>query len=263
MGLAFAVHEREVHLGPTFACLVCALLLQIGANFVNDYFDFIKGADTAKRTGPARVMQAGLVTPLEMKLAIVAVFTLSTVIGFYLVLRGGLPILIIGVASIFCAILYTAGPFPLGYIGAGEICVLPFFGPIATAGTYYAITLNWSAEAAIAGIGPGFLAVGVLVVNNLRDIETDSSAGKRTLAVRFGRAFARWEYLCCLIIPSLIACFVGHLPLVCLPVILLVLFSPRLIKAVWTESGSALNIVLARTSRLIFLYSVALSLAVI
>jgi len=134
--MAYSDSDDPLNIAVLLATLLAALLIQIGTNFANDYYDFVKGADTTDRVGPVRATQAGLVTPAQMKTAFIITFALAVLLGAYLVWRGGLPILIIGVASVVCAVLYTAGPFPLAYIGLGEVFVMIFFGPVATGGTY-------------------------------------------------------------------------------------------------------------------------------
>ncbi len=199
MGIAIAVRDGAQHVLAAAAALAGALLIQIGTNFANDYYDGVKGTDTEDRLGPQRAVQAGLVSPRAMRLAFLLTFGLAVLVGAYLVSRGGLPILAIGVASVVCGVLYTGGPRPLGYLGLGDLLVLGFFGPVATAGTYYVQSGIWSEVALIAGLAPGLLAVGLLTVNNLRDVEGDRKAGKHTLAVRFGPNFAKAEFATCLL----------------------------------------------------------------
>ncbi len=199
IGTGMAYAEGQLHWLAASICLLCAVLIQIATNFWNDYADFKKGADTHERIGPRRATQSGLISPAGMRNAAFFVFFLAAAASVYLVHRAGWPFVWIGAAAIISGILYTDGPRPLGYLGLGEIFVLIFFGPVAVGGTYYAQTLHMTRGALIAGIAPGLLSTAVLVVNNLRDIETDAKAGKRTLAVRFGVNFARAEYLVCLL----------------------------------------------------------------
>lgn len=182
--------------GPAaLACLVFALLVQIGTNFANDYYDFVKGADTAERVGPRRAVASGWVTPATMKRAMFAVFALAFITGLTLLGYGGWPLLVIGVASIVCGIAYTGGPYPLGYNGLGDLFVFIFFGLVAVGATYFVQTTVITQEAWFIGAGIGALAANILVVNNYRDVETDARAGKRTLVVRFGRRFARIQFI--------------------------------------------------------------------
>ena len=168
---------------------VGALLITIGTNFCNDYADYASGADTINRKGPTRVTQAGLLSPRQVKVATFIVFALVTVLGVYLIYRAGWVVLLIGFSSIFAGIFYTAGPWPYGYKGLGELFVILFFGPVAVGGTYYVQTLEITSEVLILGFAPGLLGAAILIVNNIRDIEEDRQANKLTLMVRFGRRF--------------------------------------------------------------------------
>ncbi|MBU1674637.1 1,4-dihydroxy-2-naphthoate polyprenyltransferase, partial [bacterium] len=191
IGGTLAYEAGAFALWPCLAALAGALLIQIGTNFTNDLCDHLKGVDDADRIGPLRVTQAGLVTPTQMKIAIFVVFKLAVLVGLYLVFRGGWPVVAIGLASILCGVLYTAGPRPLGYLGLGDLFVLVFYGPVAVGGTYYVITLDITAAVLALSVPPGMMATAVLVVNNLRDMESDRRTGKRALAVRLGRTFTR------------------------------------------------------------------------
>ncbi|MBW1752269.1 MAG: 1,4-dihydroxy-2-naphthoate polyprenyltransferase, partial [Deltaproteobacteria bacterium] len=186
IGSAMAFESGGLHIMSALSALLGAVLIQIGTNFANDYFDYYTGADSTDRLGPTRVVQAGLVQPTTMKAAFIAVFALAVVPGAYLIWRAGLPLFVIGVLSILCGILYTAGPYPLGYVGLGELFVILFFGPVAVGGTYYVQTLQISVPVIISGLAPGLFSVAILTVNNLRDVKSDHRAGKKTLAVRFG-----------------------------------------------------------------------------
>ncbi len=180
---------------PATAALVGAVLIQVATNLANDYFDFVKGGDHAGRLGPTRVVQAGLLPPETVMRAVVLVLGLATLVGAYLVWVGGLPILVVGVLSLVCAIAYTGGPFPLGYHGLGDLFVFLFFGLVAVGGTYWVQARSLPLDLLLAGAGVGAVTTAILVVNNLRDIVTDEEAGKRTLAVRLGRRGTRIEYL--------------------------------------------------------------------
>ncbi len=193
-----------LHLPALLAALVGAMLLQVGTNFCNDYCDWRNGADTPSRKGPVRMTQAGLVSPVAMRQATLAVFLLATAVGVFLIVRGGWPIAVIGVCSILAGVLYSAGRFPLAYLGLGDLFVLTFFGPVATGGTFYVLTLQMSAEVLIAGMAPGLLATAILQVNNIRDREEDSVAGKKTLVVRFGRRLGLGIWAGCVVVAALI-----------------------------------------------------------
>lgn len=190
VGLAVAYSSgKVVSWLPGVACLLGALLLQIGSNLANDYFDFKKGADTPDRLGPTRVTQAGLISERQVLLGMVLTFLVATVVGVYLVAHSGMPIVYIGLASIAAAILYTGGPLPYGYKGLGEIFVFTFFGPVAVMGTEFVLTGRPSYAGALASVPSGLLCANVLVVNNLRDREQDLRSSKRTLIALYGRRF--------------------------------------------------------------------------
>jgi 1,4-dihydroxy-2-naphthoate octaprenyltransferase len=195
VGTALAISARQFHLIVFLATLVCSLLIQIGTNFANDYYDFRKGADTAERLGPTRVTQSGIFTPRQVLLATGYTFALALLLGAYLVAVGGAPILAVGILSILCGIGYTGGPFPLGYHGLGDLFVFVFFGLIAVAGTFYLQTGTVTLHVLLASVPVGLLCANILVVNNLRDIDTDRAAGKRTLAARIGREATRQQYM--------------------------------------------------------------------
>jgi 1,4-dihydroxy-2-naphthoate octaprenyltransferase len=199
MGIVIAWREGAFAALPAAAALVGALLIQVATNFANDYFDGVKGTDTEDRLGPQRLVQAGLISPTAMKRAFILTFGLAALVGAYLVWHAGWPIVVIGLASILFGVLYTGGPRPLGYMGLGDLLVLVFFGPVATAGTHFVQALSWSPTAIVAGLAPGLLGVALLAVNNLRDVDGDREAGKRTLAVRFGTTFAKAEFVGCVL----------------------------------------------------------------
>lgn len=198
--------------------ILFALAIQIGTNFANDYFDFCKGADTEKRKGPRRLTQSGLVSPETMKKATLLVFAFAGMCALYLIAQGGFLIALLAALAIALGYLYTAGPYPLAYIGIADLFVLVFFGPVAVAGTVYLQTGEISSIALLAGLAPGLISTAILTSNNLRDVEEDQAAGKRTLPVRFGLKFGRYEYTFCLIAATLIPLLLvkltqSHLPL--------------------------------------------------
>jgi 1,4-dihydroxy-2-naphthoate octaprenyltransferase len=195
LGTGLAAGRGLFSLYPALAALVGALLIQIGTNLANDYYDHKRGGDTEDRVGPLRVTQAGLIPPTTVRNATYLVLTLALVLGIYLVWVGGIPILIIGVASLLCAVAYTGGPFPLAYHGLGDLFVFLFFGLAAVGGTYWVQGLAYGPEVLLAGAGMGAFCTLILVVNNLRDIETDARAGKRTLAVWLGYEGTKFEFL--------------------------------------------------------------------
>jgi 1,4-dihydroxy-2-naphthoate octaprenyltransferase len=265
VGWAVALKTGGFAPGPALAALAGALLLQIAANFANDYFDFKKGADTAERLGPLRVTQAGLVTPQEIQRATALVIALAVLVGLYLASVGGWPIVVLGLAAIATALAYTGGPFPLGYNGLGEVAVFAFFGPAAVVGTAYVQTHAPGNLALWLSIGPGALSAAILGVNNLRDRPTDVQCGKRTLAVRFGAGFARALYVALVasafVIPAgLVATGqLGYGALLCLLALPLAVPPTRL---VFTAEGAALNAGLAGTAKLLMVYGVLLAIGV-
>ena len=191
---ALALRDGRFEWPAALGCLVFALLIQIGTNFANDYYDFMNGADTAERVGPRRAVASGLIAPATMKRVMAGVFAAAFLAGLTLLGYGGWPLLLIGVASIVCGIAYTGGPYPLGYNGLGDLFVFIFFGLVAVGATYFVQTGLVTGEVLVIGAGIGALATNILVVNNYRDVETDTKAGKRTLVVRFGRPFARMQF---------------------------------------------------------------------
>lgn len=201
-GVGLAAFHDVLAWGPAVAALVGALLIQVGTNFANDYYDFVRGGDTEERIGPTRVTQAGLIEPSAVKRGMVLVLAAAMLVGIYLVWVAGWPIVWIGLASVACAVLYTGGPFPLAYHGLGDVFVFLFFGLIAVGGTVFVQGLIWPPDALLAGAGLGALSTAILVVNNLRDIETDEKAGKRTLAVRLGPTGTKAQYLGLLAVAS-------------------------------------------------------------
>lgn len=263
LGAILAHLEGNLHWGATVAACASALLIQIGTNFANDYYDHVNGADTPNRLGPTRVTHSGLVSPGQMKGLMIVTFGAAAAFGIYLIYRGGLPIAIIGALSILFGVTYTGGPKPLGYIGLGDILVLIFFGPVATAGMTYVNTLSWHPTAAVLGTGLGLFSTAILVVNNLRDIDEDRTTGKRTLVARFGPSFGRWEYAVCIIggcaLSSLWSVSQGRVWAAVASGVVAVA-GLRLIKQVWRRNGRELNPLLGQTGRLLLALAIGLAL---
>ncbi|SMO51636.1 1,4-dihydroxy-2-naphthoate polyprenyltransferase [Halorubrum cibi] len=259
---------------PAVAALVGAALIQIGTNFANDYYDAIQGADTDDREGFTRVVASGLIEPAEVKRAMWLTFAAAIGVGTYLVSVGGVPILVIGLASVAAGIAYTGGPYPLGYHGLGDVFVFVFFGLIAVAGTYYVQAAALVGEtfplwlpdgtvtlaAVVASLPVAALSTNILVVNNVRDREEDAETGKRTLAVRFGYRFSRVQYVGLLGLAYVtpfwfVATGDGLAPL--LPLSTLPL-AAGVTRTVLTEtSGDALNPALESTGKLLAAYAIA------
>jgi len=279
VGVGLALHDGVLAPLPALAALVGAALIQIGTNFANDYYDAVQGADTEDREGFTRVTAGGLIAPESVKRAMWLTFALAILVGVSLVAVGGVPIVVIGLASVAAGIAYTGGPYPLGYHGLGDPFVFVFFGPVAVAGTYYVQAASAAAglfplwlppdslttAAVVAGVPIGALATNILVVNNVRDVEEDSETGKRTLAVRFGYRFARAEFLALLCVAYLAPVWFvveGYgisslLPLLSLPL------AGLLARTVLTRTdGAALNPALERAGRLLAAYAVLFALGV-
>jgi len=194
VGTSLAATQGTFKALTFIAAMLGALFIQVGTNLSNDYSDARRGADTEDRLGPVRVTAGGLVPPRQVLIATYAAFGLAVLAGVYLIATAGWELLLVGAASILAGVLYTGGPRPYGYEGLGEVFVFLFFGVVAVAGSYYAQTEHLAWEAFVLAIPVGLLASAILVVNNVRDLETDRRAGKKTLAVRLGRQGARGLY---------------------------------------------------------------------
>ncbi|MBN1993842.1 MAG: 1,4-dihydroxy-2-naphthoate polyprenyltransferase [Anaerolineae bacterium] len=266
VGTAVAVAEQAFSLWPALAALLGALFLQIGANLANDVFDFTKGADTTARLGPMRVTQAGLLTPRQVLLGMWFTFGLAALAGLYLIRVGGWPIVVIGALSILAAIAYTGGPFPLGYRGLGDLFVFIFFGLVAVCGTYYVQAGTVGPAAVWAAVPMGLLTTAILVVNNLRDIETDRAVGKKTLAVRLGVRGTQGEYLFLLLgsyaTPPLMWWF-GAAGAGVLLSWLSIPLAISLWRQILRKKGRALNVALAGTARMELIYGMLLAVGLI
>ena len=257
-GVAIAAADGVFQPLAALAALLAALLLQIGANFANDVFDYHRGADTAERLGPTRVTQAGLLSPRQVLAGMWFVFGLAAVLGLYLIWSAGWPVLWIGVFSILAAIAYSGGPLPFGYYGLGDLVVFIFFGPVAVAGTYFVQAGSVSMSAWFASIPIGLLITAILVVNNLRDIHTDAASGKHTLAVRVGEKVTRWEYLLCLgtaYLSVAVMVTINLAPIGALLICLSLPFAERVRRIVFTQTGRALNPALGMTGQLALLFA--------
>ena len=253
VGTALASRDYPVSPLVFIVVLLAAVLIQIGTNLTNDLFDFQKGADTGARLGPVRVVQAGLLSQKQVAAASVLSFVAAAVLGLYLVTVGGWPIVAVGLTAMASGIAYTGGPWPLGYHGLGDLFVFVFFGIVAVVGTFYLQSGIVTGAALLASLPVAMLVTAILAVNNLRDIDTDRRAGKRTLAVRFGRRATRLQYS--ILVPGayVIAAALwiagansawAMLPWLTLPL------GIRLVREVWRGEGAPLNHVLRRTAGL-------------
>ena len=265
LGTALAFHDGDSNPFTFLMTLLAAVLIQIGANFANDVYDFEKGSDREDRLGPQRATQSGLISPTDMKKAMWKIFALAIGVGFYLAYVGGWPIVIIGLASIAAGISYTGGPYPLGYHGFGDIFVFLFFGLIAVPGTYYLQTGSVTELSLWLGSVMGMLVTAILVINNLRDRDADIISGKKTLAVRFGKTFSKIQFIMLVMLPFVLPFHLWRqwnkmsflLTLFTLPI------AVHLIIQLFNNTGADLNKVLASTARFLFIFTLLLSAGLI
>ena len=248
------------------ATLLASMCIQVGTNLANDYSDFVNGADTSARLGPPRAAQSGLLPPEAVRIAAAAAFALAIACGVYLVTVGGLLILLIGIFCVVAGVLYTGGPWPFGYHGLGDVFVFVCFGLLGVAGSAYLQAGTIGASAIVNAVPVGLLITAILVVNNLRDVNTDRATGKRTLAVILGERATRFEFVALLALTfavplvrwlALGASIWFWLPWLTLPVAI------RLTGVVLKAEGRALNPALAGTARLTLLYGLALTASVL
>ena len=266
VGSAAAASDNKFIFLYAFIALACSLLIQIGTNFTNDLYDYLKGADNEKRKGPLRVMANELITAAEMKAGIAIVFLTAFALGLYLVNTGGFFVLVIGIASILAGLAYTAGPYPLAYNGLGDLFVFMFFGIVGTVGTYYIQAHTISYLPFLCSIPVGALITNILVVNNYRDIDEDRAANKYTLAVKFGRGFTRYQFIFLLFISFIMPfiLFFGFdfkgwvfLPYLTFPIAL------KLIKMLYTFDGIELNKTLELTAKLSAIFGLLFSAGIL
>lgn len=266
VGTAVAQVSGGVRWGASLAALFGAFMIQIGTNFANDVFDHEKGADTKERLGPTRAVQSGLLSAGQVRVGMIVAFGLAVLAGFYLTEIGGTPVAVIGVLSVLSGIAYTGGPYPLGYNGLGDVFVMAFFGFVAVCGTAFVQIGTVPPLALLASVPVGAIATAVLTVNNVRDRETDVKAGKRTLAVRFGRRFGWIEYVVLLALaygtPVGVWLWLHRSPVVLLPFLTLPL-AVHLIRAVDRLEGRALNPCLARTAQLLLVFGVLFAVGIV
>jgi 1,4-dihydroxy-2-naphthoate polyprenyltransferase len=266
VGSSIAVHDGKFDLTAATIALLCSILIQIGTNFTNDLFDFLRGSDKESRVGPQRAAASGLLSIEEIKIGTIVTFGLSFLLGLYLVFTSGWIVLIIGVVSILAGIAYTAGPLPLAYNGLGDVAAFLFFGLVATIGTYFVQAHYFSWMSFWSSIPVGALITNILVVNNYRDREEDRSNGKNTLAVIFGDGFSRVQYVVFMFISYAILfvvyftfkkSFFIFLPLLSLPL------SIKLVKMIYTLRGYELNKTLELTSKLSAIYGFLFAIGIL
>lgn len=264
LGTALALEAGAFH-AVAFACAALgAVFIQVGTNFANDYADFLKGADTEARKGPLRATQAGLVTPGAMRRATAVAFALAVAAGLYLIVRGGWPILLVGVLGIASGVLYTVGRYALAYLGLADLFVFVFFGPVAVGGTYYVQALHLPDVAVAAGFGPGLLSVAILLVNNVRDVEEDCAAAKRTLVVRLGRPAGVALYALCVggaaLVPVGLYALTGQHPWAMAAALVAPAAVPLVRRLHAGRDARSLNPLLGATARLLLFYCLAFGL---
>jgi len=263
VGTACAASVQSFRAGPALAALVGAVLIQVGTNYANDVFDYEKGADTADRLGPTRVVQAGILPASHVRFGMVVCFGLAALCGVYLTWAAGWPVLVIGIASILSGIAYTGGPFPLGYHGLGDLFVMTFFGFVAVCGTAFVQAGHVPASAWWASAAVGSTATAILVVNNVRDRQTDERAGKRTLAVRLGRRGGIAEYAMLMVVAFAVPTMVWALGMASAWILLPWASAPLavvMVRRVASLHGKELNPVLAGTAKLMLVHGLLLAM---
>jgi len=267
VGASIAYRTDDLNLIASIVALTCAFLIQIGTNFANDYFDFVKGADTKERIGFTRATSSGLIAPKTMLNATIFTMFLAFILGLYLVWIGGWQVFLIGILSLIFGILYTGGPFPLGYNGLGDIFVFLFFGIVAVMTTFYVNALYWSEASFWASLAVGALCTNILVINNLRDIEQDSKSGKKTLGVLLGEKALKIEYSLMLAlafaIPPHFYFQLGYSIWIFIPFVSIPLIVPSL-RSVWFETDKRnLNAELERTAKYMAVFGFLFSIGIL
>jgi len=266
LGLALAWNQTQhFDIAVGVITLLCALLLQISSNFINDYFDFKSGVDHQQRLGPVRATSAGLVTPSQMKKAFLFTMSLAFVLGIFLMKTGGTPIIIIGISSLLGAYLYTGGPFPLSHMALGEVAAFIFFGPVAVWGTTYLQTKQMDMLPAYVGMIPGFFSAAIMSINNLRDRDSDAQTKKTTVMTLLNEQQSRFLVGVLLLAPV----FTGLVLSVrfdrayALTFIALITLRPSMMFVLKEKIDQRLNLHLAMTGKGLFLASLAMSLGLL
>ena len=256
LGSALAAVDGHFHLLPALVALICALGIQVATNFINEIYDFRKGADTAERLGPTRTVAAGIISEKTMIRVSASLAGGVFLLGLYLVYTAGWPILIIGLTSLLFAWGYTGGPWPIAYSGLGDLFVFLFFGLVAVGGTYYVQAHNLVLPVLIAAVVPGAFSVNILLVNNIRDIATDRRVGKMTLPARIGATWARRLYVALTVVayfvPALL--WLNHYSPWALLSLLSLPLAFVMIRKLYASEGKELNHVLAGTGKLMTIH---------
>ena len=268
VGTALAIAEGTFRALAFVCALIGSIFIQIGTNLANDYSDARRGADTEDRLGPVRVTAGGLMPPRTVLLGVYVAFGIAVLAGVYLIATTSWVLLLVGLASIAAGVLYTGGPRPYGYEGLGELFVFLFFGVVAVVGSYYVQTKGLRWEAFVASVPVGLLAAAILLVNNIRDADTDRRAGKRTLAVRLGRDGARALFVGCVVLAyltvPLLAIFGRDISALVLLALLSLPLAVPLVRVVRERvDGPALNQALAKTGMLLAAFSLLLSIGLL
>ncbi len=265
IGTALAIRDHSFNLIYFLLVVICSLLIQIITNFINEIYDYKKGADTEERLGPERAVAVGKINVKTMSIVSGILLLITFSLGLVIVERAGIEILIIGLSSLFFAWAYTGGPYPLAYKGLGEIFVLIYFGIVAVAGTYAVLTLTWTFESALWGLIPGFISMNILGINNIRDIETDKKVNKMTMAARLGKANAERLYILIYILLYVTHIYLAIengslillLPLITAPLAI------QICKKALKAEGKVYNELLAKTGKLLVIHGLITSISII
>ena len=266
IGTSLAYLHGQFQFVPALICGLFACLMQVLANFINDYFDFIKGTDREDRLGPERACAQGWITANAMKGGIIVTTILACAIGSLLLLYGGWQLIVVGVRCVVFAFAYTTGPYPLSYHGYGDLLVLIFFGFVPVGGTYYVQTLSFNADVVIASLVCGLVIDTLLIVNNYRDYVQDQISGKRTIIVRFGKQFGERLYLFVGLIAAILPLYYiqdGYFFAALLPLLYIVKHFKVYQEMKEIKTGKALNGILGKTSANILILGVLVSLGLI
>ncbi|MEI6847368.1 MAG: 1,4-dihydroxy-2-naphthoate polyprenyltransferase [Chlorobiaceae bacterium] len=266
LGSALAAADGSFHILPAFIALICALGIQVATNFINEIYDFRKGADTADRLGPTRTVAAGIISEKKMIKVSVGLVVVVFLLGLYLVYVAGWPIFVVGALSLLFAWAYTGGPYPIAYSGLGDLFVFIFFGLVAVGGTYYVQAHTLHYPVLLAAVAPGAFSVNILLVNNIRDIATDRKVGKMTLPARIGGEYSRSIYVALTVVAYLVPLLLwlndNHYSLFGLLSLFSLPLAVRMIRELYASEGRELNNVLAGTGKLMtlhgFLFAVGL-----
>jgi len=262
---ALAAADGRFRLVPAIVALVCALGIQIATNFINEIYDFRKGADTGDRLGPTRTVAAGIISERTMITVSATLMAGVFLLGLYLVAVAGWPILLVGVLSLLFAWAYTGGPFPIAYSGLGDVFVFIFFGLVAVGGAYYVQALALPLPVLVAAAAPGAFSVNILLVNNIRDIQTDRKVGKMTLPARIGASRARMLYVVLTVLAyavPLVMVMAGY-PVWCLLSLLSIPLAVGMVRRLYASEGRELNMVLAGTGKVLTVHGLLFSAGLI